>query len=130
MRVLLLEDDGETARTLGEGLRARGYEVAHAGDVGTASRLLAEQPVDAAILDLMVPGGNGLEILGEIRRTGPGTPVLILTARDTIEDRVDGLELGADDYLVKPFAFAELLARLRALLRRSAVRVERICIDR
>jgi len=129
MRVLLLEDDPETARTLGEGLRARGYEVAHACDVGSATRLLADEPVDAAILDLMVPGGSGLDVLNEIRGTSQATPVLILTARDAVEDRVGGLEQGADDYLVKPFAFAELLARLRALLRRSAVRVERLRID-
>ena len=129
MRLLLLEDDAETARTLGEGLRAQGYEVAHARDVGSAARLLAGESVDAAILDLMVPGGSGLDILSEIRRTSRVTPVLILTARDAIEDRVGGLEHGADDYLVKPFAFAELLARLRALLRRSAVRVERLHIE-
>ena len=129
MRVLLLEDDAETARTLGEGLRARGYEVAHACDVDSAARLLAGASVDAAILDLMVPGGSGLDVLREIRRTSQGTPVLILTARDAVEDRVGGLERGADDYLVKPFAFAELLARLRALLRRSAARLERLRID-
>jgi len=130
MRVLLLEDDAETARTLGEGLRAQGYEVAHACDVGSASRQLAEEPVDAAILDIMVPGGSGLDVLREIREASRVTPVLILTARDAIEDRVGGLDQGADDYLVKPFAFAELLARLRALLRRSAVRVELLRIGR
>ena len=126
MRVLLLEDDPETARTLGEGLRARGYEVAYACDVGSATRLLADEPIDAAILDLMVPGGSGLDVLSEIRGTSQATPVLILTARDAVEDRVGGLEQGADDYLVKPFAFVELLARLRALLRRSAFRVEKL----
>jgi DNA-binding response OmpR family regulator len=129
MRLLLLEDDAETARTLGEGLRARGYEVAHAGDVGSAAQLLADESFDAAILDLMVPGGSGLDVLGEIRRSGHGTPVLILTARDALEDRVSGLERGADDYLVKPFAFGELLARLRALLRRPAGRVELLRVD-
>jgi len=128
MRVLLLEDDPETARTLCEGLGARGYEVAHACDVASAARLLGDASVDAAILDLMVPGGNGLDVLDEIRRCGRGTPVLILTARETVEDRVGGLERGADDYLVKPFAFAELLARLRALLRRSTIRAERLRI--
>jgi len=129
VRLLLLEDDAETARTLVLGLRARGYEVAHAGDVGSATQLLAGGSVDAAILDLMVPGGSGLDVLGEIRRTSRGTPVLILTARDAVGDRVMGLEQGADDYLVKPFAFAELLARLRALLRRPAVRVDLLRID-
>ncbi len=124
MRLLLLEDDAETARTLSEGLRARDYDVAHAADVAAAGRLLAEGPIDAAILDLMVPGGSGLDVLSEIRRTSRGTPVLILTARDGVDDRVAGLEQGADDYLVKPFAFAELLARLRALMRRPALRVE------
>lgn len=127
-RLLLLEDDAETARTLSEGLRERDYQVAHAADVESASRLLAEGPVDAAILDLMVPGGSGLDILSQIRSTHRGTPVLILTARDTVDDRVVGLERGADDYLVKPFAFAELLARLRALLRRPAGRIEMLRI--
>src|SRR5262245_19585565 len=129
-RLLLLEDDAETARALSETLRARGYEVAHAGDVRSAAQVLAEERVDAAILDLMVPGGSGLHILDEIRRTGNGMPILIITARDAIEDRVDGLERGADDYLVKPFAFVELPARLRALLRRSAIRPEHLRIDR
>jgi len=130
MRVLLLEDDAKTARTLVEGLRAGGYEVAYACDVGSAKRLLAEEPVDAAILDLMVPGGSGLDVLREIRGASKVTPVLLLTARDSIDDRVEGLDQGADDYLVKPFAFAELLARLRALLRRSAIRIERLRVDR
>ena len=124
MRLLLLEDDAGTAQTLSLGLRALGYDVDHASDVASATRLLASRGFDAAILDLMVPGGSGLDVLRDLRAAGRCTPVLILTARDSVDDRVIGLEKGADDYLVKPFAFAELLARLRALLRRPGLRVE------
>jgi two-component system copper resistance phosphate regulon response regulator CusR len=124
VEILLLEDDSETARTLRLGLRECGYEVAVAGDAGQGLRLAQSQRFDAAILDLMVPEGSGFDVLRELRRDGGTTPVLIVTARDSVAERVDGLERGADDYLVKPFAFAELLARLRALLRRPARRFE------
>lgn len=124
MRVLLLEDDRETAHTLCKALAERGYEPAHADDCPAALDLISAQRFDAAVLDLVVPGGHGYEVLAALRRADPGTPVLILTARDAVADRVEGLERGADDYLVKPFAFAELLARLRALLRRPPRRVE------
>jgi DNA-binding response OmpR family regulator len=124
MRILLLEDDTETARALCQGLGERAYDVAHAASAGDGLQLVLRTRFDAAILDLLVPGGSGLDVLAELRREGGATPVLILTARDGVTDRVAGLERGADDYLVKPFAFAELLARLRALLRRPAKRFE------
>jgi DNA-binding response OmpR family regulator len=124
VKVLFLEDDAETAQAICKGLRERGYAVEHAGDVPSAKALLAAYRFDAAILDLMVPGGSGYEVLAELRARGRDVPCLILTARDAVDERVEGLERGADDYLVKPFAFAELLARLRALLRRPTRRIE------
>jgi two-component system OmpR family response regulator len=124
VRILVLEDDLATAGAVVEGLSARGYEVVHAGDAEEVGELAERQPFDAAILDLMVPKGGGYAALGALRERAPGLPVLILTARDTVSDRVEGLERGADDYLVKPFAFVELAARLAALLRRPQTRVE------
>lgn len=119
MRVLVVEDDPKVARSLERGLREEGYEaqVAERGD--DASARLAEAVYDFVVLDLNLPGKDGLEVLRELRARGVSTPVLVLTARDAVEQRVEGLEAGADDYLVKPFAFAELLARLRAQLRRG-----------
>ncbi len=107
------------AKALREGLEADGYsvQVAHTGEEGFY--LVQAQRFDLVILDVMLPGHDGFEILGTLRRRGVGTPVLLLTSRDTVEDRVRGLDAGADDYLVKPFAFPELLARTRALLRRN-----------
>src|SRR6266581_2344554 len=119
MRILVVEDEKKVARALEQGLQAKNYEVtvAHTGEEGFF--LVNAQAFDLLILDLMLPGRNGLEILRTLRRKGLQTPVLILTARDAMEDRVRGLDEGADDYLVKPFAFPELLARIRALLRRG-----------
>lgn len=107
------------AKALHEGLEADGYsvQVAHTGEEGFY--VLNAQPFELAVLDVMLPGRDGFEILSTIRRRGIKTPVLLLTSRDAIEDRVRGLDLGADDYLVKPFAFPELLARVRVLLRRG-----------
>ena len=107
------------ARALHDGLEADGYSVrvAHTGEEGFY--LIHAQPFDLAILDVMLPGHDGFEILSTLRKRGIKTPVLLLTARDTVEDRVRGLDTGADDYLVKPFAFPELLARVRVLLRRG-----------
>src|SRR5690242_18069170 len=107
------------AKALQEGLEADEYsvQVAHTGEEGFF--LINAQPFDLAILDVMLPGHDGFEILSTLRRRGIKTPVLLLTSRDAVEDRVRGLDLGADDYLVKPFAFPELLARLRVLLRRG-----------
>src|SRR2546425_1395036 len=119
MRVLVVEDEVKVANALKEGLEDERYDVviAHTGE-DAFFRINPEQ-FDVILLDVMLPGRDGLQILTSIRKHGVDTPVLLLTARDTLEDRVAGLNSGADDYLVKPFAFAELLARIRALLRRG-----------
>jgi two-component system, OmpR family, response regulator len=127
MRVLVLEDDAETARMIERGLRHEGHEVVCAGDVaGAIAAATAGGALDAAVLDLMVPGGSGYDVLEHLRREREGIPVLVLTARDAVSDRVAGLDRGADDYLVKPFSLAELLARLRAIQRRAAASPERL----
>jgi DNA-binding response OmpR family regulator len=120
MRLLIVEDDEKTARALAAGLEQSGFSTAtaHTGEAGY-SRLNAES-FDLVVLDWMLPGRDGIEILKALRARGTRTPVLLLTARDAVEDRVLGLESGADDYLVKPFALAELVARIRSLLRRAA----------
>ena len=118
-RVLVVEDERKILRSLEQGLRAEGYDIATAATGEEGYRLATTQPFDCVVLDLLLPGRDGLQVLGDLRRVGKALPVLILTARDAIEDRVIGLDAGADDYLVKPFAFAELLARLRVLLRRE-----------
>jgi DNA-binding response OmpR family regulator len=119
MPVLVVEDEIKIQRALAEGLEAAGYEVVVAGTGEDGCFLVLAQSFDVVILDLMLPRRGGLEVLTALRRRGIDTPVLILTAKDALEDRVAGLDCGADDYLVKPFAFPELLARLRALLRRG-----------
>ncbi len=118
-RILVIEDESKVACAVRDGLRAEGYdaEVAGTGDEGLAQ--VRHEAFDLVVLDLLLPGRGGLEVLADLRRTGDATPVIVLTARDTVADRVAGLDAGADDYLVKPFAFAELLARVRALLRRG-----------
>ncbi len=118
-RVLVVEDQRKHLESLQRGLEAQGYEViaASTGEEGFAQA--TTKGVDAIVLDLMLPGRDGLEVLRDLRVRGFATPILILTAKDTVEDKVLGLDSGANDYLVKPFAFAELLARLRALLRRD-----------
>jgi DNA-binding response OmpR family regulator len=118
-RLLVVEDERKLLRALERGLRAEGYEVATAADGDEGYALAVAQPIDCVVLDWMLPGRDGLQLLADLRRAGRRAPVLLLTARDAIEDRVAGLDAGADDYLVKPFAFAELLARLRVLLRRD-----------
>src|SRR5215813_13622018 len=119
MRILVVEDEIKVAKALKEGLEDEHYEavVAHTGE-DAFFRINTEQ-FDVIVLDVMLPGRDGLQILTSIRKNGINTPVLLLTARDSLEDRVAGLNSGADDYLVKPFAFAELVARIRALLRRG-----------
>src|SRR5512137_2860273 len=118
-RVLVIEDDERILQFLQRGLSYEGYRVDTAAD-GSAGLVLArENPPDVVILDWMLPGMDGLEVCRRLRATGP-VPILMLTAKDAVSDRVQGLDAGADDYLVKPFAFDELLARLRALLRRAA----------
>jgi len=118
-RILVVEDERKVLRSLRRGLEAEGYEVVTAADGEDGYRLAAAEPFDCVVLDLLLPGRDGLQVLTDLRRGGHTLPVLILTARDAVEDRVIGLDAGADDYLVKPFAFAELLARLRVLLRRD-----------
>ncbi len=119
MRVLIVEDEPKVARALEAGLRQEGYEtVVESSGEGAFFRISTER-FDVALLDITLPGRDGLEILRALRRHDLETRVLMLTARDTLEDRVRGLESGADDYLVKPFAFAELVARIRAVQRRG-----------
>jgi len=119
VRILIIEDDAKTALALREGLRGEGYDAALArtGEEGLSE--LKAGVFDLIVLDWMLPGRDGIELLEALRTRNTKPPVLLLTARDAIEDRVLGLDRGADDYLVKPFAFAELLARIRALLRRK-----------
>jgi two-component system copper resistance phosphate regulon response regulator CusR len=119
VRILVVEDEHKLGRALQEGLQSEQYGVAlaHTGEEGFY--LVQTESFDLVILDIMLPGRSGLEILKAMRQHGLRTPVLMLTARDTIEDRVRGLDTGADDYLLKPFAFPELLARIRALSRRG-----------
>jgi two-component system, OmpR family, copper resistance phosphate regulon response regulator CusR len=121
MKILVVEDERKVAKALRDGLAAQHYDVtvAHTGEEGYF--LVSEQVFDLVLLDLMLPGRDGFQVLQTLRRSNLHTPVLVLTARDSLEDRVTGLDLGADDYLVKPFAFPELLARIRALLRRGRV---------
>jgi two-component system response regulator MprA len=118
MKILVVEDDQAVRSSLDRALRLEGYTVDTADDGGQALRSLAAEPADAIVLDLGLPVMDGLEVCRRLRAAGDDTPVLMLTARDAVDDRVQGLDAGADDYVVKPFALAELLARLRALLRR------------
>ncbi len=118
MRVLVVDDEPAVREVLARILEVEGFEVALAGDGRAAVRAQASAPADAVLLDVLMPGLDGLEVCRRLRDTGDRTPVLMLTARDGVGDRVAGLEAGADDYLPKPFALEELLARLRALLRR------------
>src|SRR5437763_7343125 len=119
LRVLVVEDERKVLRSLQRGLEQEGYEVSTADDGDAGYELAVTESFDCLVLDLLLPGRDGLQVLADLRRAGKATPVLVLTARDAVEDRVTGLDAGADDYLVKPFAFAELLARLRVLLRRG-----------
>ena len=119
MRILIVEDETKVARALGDGLVSEGYDVRIASSGEEGFFVLNDESFDLVLLDLMLPHRDGLSILAALRKRGVQTPVLVLTAKDTIEDRVLGLDCGADDYLVKPFAFAELLARIRALFRRG-----------
>jgi two-component system, OmpR family, response regulator len=123
MRLLVVEDESRLALLLKRGLEEQGYAVDVSGDGAEALWLASETPYDTIVLDVMLPSLDGLELTRRLRAKRQWTPVLLLTARDAIDDRVSGLDAGADDYLVKPFSFAELVARVRALVRRS--RVER-----
>jgi DNA-binding response OmpR family regulator len=119
MRILLVEDEPDAARMLAKGLREHAYAVDLAGDGDTAIYHTSITDYDAVVLDVMLPGTSGLQVCRELRRRGSPVPVLMLTAREAVEDRIAGLDSGADDYLAKPFDFGELLARLRAVIRRG-----------
>ena len=136
MRILVVEDERKVARFIRQGLEEEGHAVEVAGDGATALDLLLEAPPwDLVVLDVMLPKRDGLDVLKRLRGHSLTTPVLVLTARDTVADKVAGLDLGADDYLTKPFAFEEFLARVRALLRRgtdqraSVLRVGDLTLD-
>jgi len=136
MRILLVEDEKKVADIVARGLKAEGYAVDVTHDGQDAWQMASAYDYDLAILDLMLPGMSGTELLEKIRRKNSQIPILILTARDTMDDKVKNFEAGADDYLTKPFAFAELLVRVKALLRRgpvnrsSVLRVGDLEIDR
>jgi two-component system, OmpR family, copper resistance phosphate regulon response regulator CusR len=119
MRVLVIEDEPKVANAMAEGLEAEGYQVVTAPNGEDGFFRLSTEQFDLVLIDLGLPGRSGLEVLKAARAGGITTPVIAVTARDALEDRVEGLDCGADDYLVKPFAFTELLARIRALLRRG-----------
>ncbi|HEX8071115.1 MAG TPA: response regulator transcription factor [Pyrinomonadaceae bacterium] len=135
MRVLLVEDDPRIARFVARGLREQAYAVDVTADGEDALYKASVNDYDAVILDVMIPGRDGFAVCRELRASGSNVPVLMLTARDAIQDRITGLDIGADDYLTKPFEVAELLARLRALLRRghvvrpASIRVADLVID-
>jgi len=119
MRALLVEDDPTIAEFVARGLREAGFGVDHEADGEAGLAAAVKSPYDVAIVDLMLPKRDGLSLIDELRRRGGATPVLILSARRSVDDRVAGLQAGGDDYLTKPFAFAELLARVQALVRRA-----------
>jgi two-component system OmpR family response regulator len=121
MRILVIEDDLQAAAYLAKGLKESGYTVDQASNGAEGLFLASTEPYDAMIVDRMLPGVDGLEIIKTLREKGSGTPALILSAMGQVDDRVKGLRAGGDDYLTKPYAFSELLARLEALLRRGSV---------
>ena len=135
MRILIIDDEPELRQQIAASLRQEGYTVETAGDGDEALERIFSEPYDLLILDIMLPVRDGFAILGQLREEGIATPVLMLTARGEVENRVKGLDLGADDYLHKPFSMAELLARIRALLRRSheqanpALTIGAICLN-
>jgi DNA-binding response OmpR family regulator len=126
MRVLVVEDEPDIAQFLCQGLGEAGYAVDLAQDGATALNFCLAAEYDLMLLDIMLPKIDGFTLLGELRNRSIQTPVLVLTARDTVDDRIRGLDTGADDYLAKPFSFSELLARMRALLRRPPLQLDSI----
>ena len=119
MRILVVEDEPKTARHLDRGLRAAGFEVQACGSAEQGLAALASRAFDVLVLDVMLPGMSGLEMVHQLRKAGASTPVLFLSAKDAAKDRIKGLNEGGDDYLVKPYSLPEVVARLRALLRRG-----------
>ena len=124
MRILLVEDDQKIAAFIVKGLKAEGFAVDHAADGEDGLHLALTEPYDAAIVDIMLPKLDGLALIERLRQEKVKTPVIILSAKGTVDDRVKGLQTGGDDYLTKPFAFSELLARIQALIRRSTDQTE------
>jgi DNA-binding response OmpR family regulator len=119
MRVLVVEDDYKIASFVINGLKQAGFNMKHAADGEEGLRLILTEPYDAAVVDLMLPQMDGLTLIEELRRQNVNTPVIILSAKRSVDDRVKGLQAGGDDYMVKPFAFSELLARVQALVLRQ-----------
>jgi two-component system OmpR family response regulator len=119
MRILLVEDDTKIASFISKGLKAAGYAIDHAADGEEGLHLALTEPYDAAIIDIMLPKLDGLSLIQEMRKKKIATPVIILSSRGSVDDRVKGLQTGGDDYLTKPFSFSELLARVQALIRRA-----------
>ncbi len=131
MRLLLIEDDAKIASFVMKGLSAAGFAVDHATDGEEGLDLGLSEPYDVIIVDLMLPKRDGLSVIEQLRREKIKTPVIILSAKDSVDDRVKGLAIGSDDYLTKPFAFSELLARVQALMRRASGAIEstRLTVD-
>src|SRR3972149_77387 len=119
MRILLVEDDKKTAAFIAKGLQRAGFAVDHAANGEDGLHLALTEPYDAAVIDIMLPAQDGLSLIEEVRRQKGNLPVIFLSAKRSVDDRVRGLQAGGDDYLTKPFAFSELLARVRALVRRA-----------
>lgn len=119
VRILIVEDDSKTATFVAKGLRQAGYAVDVTGNGEDGLHLISEEPYDAAVVDIMLPKLDGVSLVERVRQAGNRTPILFLSAKRSVDDRVRGLQSGADDYLVKPFAFVELLARMQALIRRA-----------
>ncbi len=124
MKILLIEDDQRTASFILKGLKQEGFVVDHASDGEEGLRLALTQDYDAAIVDIMLPKLDGLTLIDKLRKQGISIPILVLSAKSSVDDRVKGLQIGGDDYLVKPFAFSELVARLHALIRRATSIIE------
>jgi two-component system, OmpR family, response regulator len=120
LRILLVEDDRQTASFIAKGLRQEGFAVDHSMDGKEGLHFALTESYDAAVIDIMLPKLNGLELIDVLRRKRVLTPVIVLSAKSTVDDRIKGLQAGGDDYLVKPFAFSELVARIQALIRRAA----------
>ncbi len=120
MRILIVEDDQQTAHFIMKGLRQEGFAVDHAANGEDGLHLALTEPYDAAVIDIMLPLLDGLSLIDKIRQQGSEMPVIVLSAKSSLNDRIQGLKAGGDDYLVKPFAFSELVARLQALIRRAS----------